>query len=106
MKEKLVRDKIADFVFEERGEILNTRIASSKEIKQLLLDKILEEAQEVYTSQTKENLAEELGDLLEVIKALTEIEEIAEELVYKRELKFSQKGGFSKGLVLITDCKK
>jgi len=106
MSEKLVRDKIADFVLKERGEVLTTRIARPEELKQLLLDKIVEEAQEVFAAQTKESLAEKLADLLEVIKALAEKEEIVNEIFAKREAKFLERGGFSQGIVLIGDCKK
>ena len=106
MSEKLVRDKIADFVLKERGEVLPTRIARPEELKQLLLDKIVEEAQEVFTAQTKENLAEELADLLEVIKALAEKEGVVDDMFSKREAKFLERGGFSQGVVLIGNCKK
>lgn len=106
MKEKLVRDKIAEFVLKERGEVLTTRIANSEELKQLLLNKIVEEAQEVFTAQTKESLAEELADLLEVIKSVAEKEDIVDKLFAKREAKFLERGGFDQGIVLIADCKK
>jgi len=106
MSEKLVRDKIAEFVFKERGEVLSTRIAAPEEIKQFLLNKVIEESHEVFTAQTKENLAEELADLLEVIKALAEKEGIVDDLFSKREAKFLERGGFDLGVVLITESKK
>ena len=106
MNEKLVRDKLAEFVLKERGEILNTRIASPEEYMQLLKNKLVEEAQEVLEAKNKEELAEELGDLLEVMKAIAEKEKIADLLFSKREAKFLEKGGFDTGVVLIGDCKK
>lgn len=106
MKEKLIRDKIADFVLKERGEVLTTRVASSEELLQLLKNKILEEAEEVFKANTKEELAEEMADLLEVMKSLAEKENIVEEIFLKRESKLLERGGFDLGIVLIGDCKK
>jgi predicted house-cleaning noncanonical NTP pyrophosphatase (MazG superfamily) len=106
MNEKLVRDKIAEFVIKERGEVLNTRIASSEEHTQLLKNKLIEESQEVLNAKNKEELAEELGDLLEVMRALAQREGIVDMLFSKREAKFLEKGGFETGVVLIGDCKK
>ncbi len=107
MKEKLVRDKIAEFVLKERGEILNTRVASPEEYLQLLKNKLVEEAREVLKANTKEELAEELGDLLEVIRAIGVNQEINDnDLFNKREAKFLERGGFEAGVVLIGDCKK
>jgi len=106
MKEKLIRDKIAEFVFKQRGETLTTRIASSEEIPQLLKNKILEEAEEVFNATTKEELAEELADLLQVMKSLAEKENIVELMFQKQEAKYLERGGFDLGIVLIGDCKK
>lgn len=106
MKEKLIRDKIADFVLKERGEVLTTRVASSEELLQLLKNKILEEAEEVFKANTKEELAEEMADLLEVMKSLAEKENIVEEIFLKRESKLLERGAFDLGVVLIGDCKK
>lgn len=106
MKEKLIRDKITDFVFEQRGELLTTRIADSKELVGFLRHKILEEAEEVFNANTKEELAEEMADLLEVMKSLAEQEGITDEIFSKRESKLLEKGGFDKGIVLIGECKK
>jgi len=99
--EKLVRDKIVDFVFKERGEVLTTRVASPEEFSSLLKQKVVEEANEVFNAKTKEELAEELADLLEVIKHLAEKENIVNEIFSKREAKYLERGGFDKGLVLI-----
>jgi predicted house-cleaning noncanonical NTP pyrophosphatase (MazG superfamily) len=106
MNEKLVRDKIAEFVLKERGEVLNTRLASPEEYMQMLRNKLVEEAREVLEASTKEELAEELADLLEVMKALAEKEEIVDLLFSKREAKFSERGGFGMGVILIGACKK
>jgi predicted house-cleaning noncanonical NTP pyrophosphatase (MazG superfamily) len=99
--EKLVRDKIADFVFKERGEVLTTRIASPDELSNLLRQKIMEKALEVSEAKSREELAEELADLFEVIKTLAEKENVVEEMFSKREAKYLERGGFDKGLVLV-----
>jgi len=99
--EKLIRDGIVDFVFKQRGEILKTRLASSEELCSLLKNKIIEEAYEVFNSKNKDELAEELADLLEVIKTISEKENIVEQVFSKREAKYLEKGGFDKGLVLV-----
>lgn len=106
MKEKLIRDKISEFVFKQRGEVLTTRIASPEESLQLLRNKVLEEADEVFKAKTKEELAEEMADLLEVMKSLAEKENIVEEIFLKRESKLLERGGFDLGIVLIGDYKK
>lgn len=106
MNEKLVRDKIAEFVLKERGEVLNTRLASPEEYMQLLRNKLVEESQEVLEANTKEELAEELGDLLEVIRAIAIKQEIVNDLFSKREAKFLERGGFDTGVVLIGACTK
>ena len=99
--EKLVRDKIAEFVFKERGEVLITRKASDEEILELLKHKLVEEANEVLNATSHENLIEELADVLEVLKALTVKQNLTEQVFEKRESKFLERGGFDEGIVLI-----
>lgn len=106
MNEKLIRDNIPSLVLEERDGVLNTRMATPEEFVFLLKHKIVEEAREVFEANTKEELAEELGDLLEVIRAIAQRQGIVDELFKKREAKFLERGGFEKGIVLIGECKK
>lgn len=106
MSEKLVRDKIVEYVFNKRGETLPTRVASAEELTQLLKLKIVEEANEVFATSNKEDLAEEIADLLEVIKSLAEKENIVNEIFSKRESKLLERGGFDNGIVLIENSKK
>jgi predicted house-cleaning noncanonical NTP pyrophosphatase (MazG superfamily) len=104
--EKLIRDKIADFVLKERGETLNTRIASQEELLGFIKNKVLEEANEVVEAKNVEELAEEIGDLLEVIKALAINQDIVDLVFSKREAKFLERGGFENGVILVGGCKK
>jgi predicted house-cleaning noncanonical NTP pyrophosphatase (MazG superfamily) len=100
VSEKLVRDRIADFVFRERGEILNTRVALEEELLPFIRQKIVEEANEVFLATTKEELAEELADLLEVMKTLATKEGVVDLLFEKQSSKYLEKGGFDKGIIL------
>lgn len=106
MNEKLIRDRIFEFVLKERGEVLTIRIANPDEMIFLLKQKIVEEAKEVFEANSKEELAEELADLLEVIKSIAEKENIVHDLFVKREAKFLERGGFDNGVVLVGECKK
>ncbi len=106
MKEKLIRDNLPELVKKERGEDLNVRIAEKEEMESFLRQKILEEATEVFEAKNSVELAEELADLLEVIKALSENQRIVEMMFLKREAKHKERGGFEKGLILVGDCKK
>jgi len=106
MNEKLIRDNIPDLVLKNENRSLDTRIASNEEALQLLKIKLVEEANEVLNSPNKENLIEELGDVLEVMKELTTRNNIVEEVFNKRHSKYLEKGGFSKNIVLIGSCKK
>lgn len=101
MSEKLVRDKIVEYVKQQRNEDLPFRIASEEEIVPLLKKKILEEAQEVFDAKNTVELAEELADLLEVIRALASKEKVVEMMFLKREAKHAERGGFEKGVVLL-----
>jgi predicted house-cleaning noncanonical NTP pyrophosphatase (MazG superfamily) len=104
--EKLIRDNIADFVFKNRNEVLDTRLASEEEYFNFIKQKVVEEANEILNTSTKEELIEEVADLLEVLKSLCEKNNIVEEVFTKRNYKFLERGGFDKGVILINGCKK
>jgi predicted house-cleaning noncanonical NTP pyrophosphatase (MazG superfamily) len=99
--EKIIRDKLPEFILAEKGEVMETRIAEPHEVMGFLKAKILEEAQEVFDAPDKTNLAEELGDLLEVIKAIAQHENIVDEMFNARDAKYRKKGGFEKNIILI-----
>ena len=69
---KLVRDKIPEIIL-SNGEKPITRILNDEEYKIELEKKLLEEYKEVIESSGKNRL-EELADMLEVIRALANIE--------------------------------
>lgn len=96
--EKLGRDKIEDF-FVRQGMTSQVRTLSKDELILALKHKLLEEAEEVFSSPDIENLIEELADLKEVILSLMHFSSISEEVVEEKRLnKKSHSGGFEKGI--------
>jgi predicted house-cleaning noncanonical NTP pyrophosphatase (MazG superfamily) len=93
-------------VLAERGETLETRIAEEQEYLDLLRHKLVEEAGEVFEAKSKQDLAEEIGDVLEVLKSLCEANGIVDEVFAAREAKFLKRGGFAGKIILLTECKK
>ena len=94
---KLVRDRIPEIIEDSTGEEPEVSIAEDGEYREFLLQKVLEEAREVYDSGKEE----EIADLLEVLHTLTEdkgmeMEEIREITEEKKE----EKGGFKQGIIL------
>lgn len=98
---KLIRDKIPE-IMEQKGLKFETIILSDKDYKNELLNKLIEEAQEVIAAKTdRSELVKELGDVLEVVDYLIiafglDSEEIR---AVKTERKESR-GGFDKKLFL------
>jgi predicted house-cleaning noncanonical NTP pyrophosphatase (MazG superfamily) len=66
---KLVRDRIPEIIKND-GKTPKTRILNGEEYRFELLKKIVEEAQEVAAAPDKNELAKELGDVLEVVDAI------------------------------------
>lgn len=75
---KLVRDFIKDRI-EGKGETCSIRtIDDVQEFQQELLKKVLEEAQAVAHTRSREAFLEEYADLMVVLDALTEVLELSE----------------------------
>lgn len=97
---KLVRDNIPDII-RSNGETPITKILDNTEYKKELEAKLNEEYLEVLESNGKSRI-EELGDMLEVIKALAELEGSGlDEVMEVRKEKCLKRGGFSKRIYLI-----
>lgn len=95
---KLVRDKIPDILNDDH----KFEVLSNEDYRATLRDKIIEEATEVKTADTRANLVEELGDLEEVIRAILDDASITyEEMDSLRQAKINQKGKFSQKFVMI-----
>lgn len=92
--EKLVRDKIPALL-ESKGIKTHTKKLTETEYLFKLKDKLIEEAKEASAAVSRDELSEELCDVLEVVHELAKangltMQEIEQRRLKKRELK----GGF------------
>jgi|SRR3989338_26394 len=93
---KLVRDKINEII-EKEGKIAEIHIAAEPEYSQRLKEKLVEEVEEFLSTPN----VEELVDILEVIYALAELENLSPaQLERQRQKKANERGTFSKRIVL------
>lgn len=98
---KLVRDKIP-LKIEQNGEYPLTKTLNDKEFEKAIDDKLKEEVLEVVLAKDKDDVAEELADLLEVMLKKAEINNITFDEVEKlRKLKKDKRGGFDKKVFLV-----
>ena len=98
---KLVRDKIPKII-EDNGEYALTEILNDKSFENAIDNKLLEEVKEVINAKTKEDIKEELADLLEVILKKAEINNIKfSEMEDARIQKKNKKGGFDNKIFLV-----
>lgn len=97
---KLVRDNIPDIII-GNGEKPITRILSDKEYKEELEKKLYEEYQEVLNTTNTKDRIEELADMLEIIMALTKLEDKSlGDVVEVAKAKRLKRGGFDKKIYL------
>ncbi|MEW2415336.1 nucleoside triphosphate pyrophosphohydrolase [Streptomyces sp. NPDC046866] len=103
MTTKLIRDRIPE-IAAARGQQLDIRVAGSAEAAELLVDKLEEEALEVAAADDRDNLLDELADVLEVLHALTRICGWSiDDLEQARRRKHTERGGFDRRLVLTAE---
>lgn len=96
---KLVRDRIPDFL-RAKGIFASAHTLPKEQLLQELLGKLEEEAIEAKTAE-RGKLAEELGDLLELLEAIaSEAGILWEEVVKKQAAKRVERGGFQQGVFL------
>ena len=94
--DKLVRDDIPEIIRDD-DERPVTHVAEGDEYRQRLREKLCEEAAEFRDSGDPE----ELADVLEVLAAIREAEDLEDgELDALREEKADERGGFADGIVL------
>ncbi|RKD98264.1 nucleoside triphosphate pyrophosphohydrolase [Halopiger aswanensis] len=94
--DKLVRDSIPEIV-ERNGDVPVTRAVSGDEYERYLLAKLQEEVDEYVESRDRE----ELADILEVVHAIREFEDLSEqELDTYRDRKAEENGRFADRIVL------
>jgi predicted house-cleaning noncanonical NTP pyrophosphatase (MazG superfamily) len=98
--QKLIRDKIPQF-FSKPNKIFNTRILSDSEFKLSLKQKLIEESEELSKSVTKDDLINEIADVIEVLNYIKSSENISDNEIEKSRLhKKEERGGFDQKLFL------
>jgi predicted house-cleaning noncanonical NTP pyrophosphatase (MazG superfamily) len=97
---KLVRDNIPNII-QETGKTYEIRVMGDDEYRNSLLEKLVEEANEVRDS-LPDNLATELADLLEVFDAIVRSYGLSnDELLIIKERRRKVRGGFDDRLKLL-----
>lgn len=97
---KLVRDKIPEII-KDSGRLPVTHIAAGQEYKQALMQKLVEEVQEVGKANTREELIEEIADVLEVLATIMQLEKLnGAEVTAAQKKKREERGGFSGRIIL------
>jgi len=97
---KLIRDKIPQ-VIEAAGDEYEVRIMGKREYEKELKKKLVEEAKEL-NETPKEKLLNEMADVLELLKSISEFYKINFKLVEEKQVqKRKERGGFKKRLFLI-----
>ncbi len=99
---KLVRDNIPSIIEKnDKVKPVFSTITDNEVYKKYLFKKLVEEAKEVQTAETKEAYIEELADIREVEETLLMLLEISENEIEKvRKEKKKRKGGFEKRILL------
>jgi predicted house-cleaning noncanonical NTP pyrophosphatase (MazG superfamily) len=92
--DKLIRDKLPE-IMQKEGTKACVKVMDSDEYIARLKDKLFEEASEVSAASNYDEITNELGDLLEVMMALSEACGIPfSNVVAAGALKKAEKGGF------------
>ena len=98
--QKLIRDKIPEKI-KSTGDDYKTRILGKVEFEKELKKKLVEESKELFKT-SKEELLNELADVLELTKSIASHYKIPFSRVEKfQEEKRKKRGGFKKKLFLI-----
>ena len=101
IKKKLVRDKMISII-EKDGYVPKFKTIKGNQLKIALKNKLVEEANEVLISRTKQNLLEELADTYQALTDLTKESGFSMvDLIQEVNQKFKERGGFRKGVFLI-----
>ncbi|QTM99051.1 phosphoribosyl-ATP pyrophosphohydrolase [Sediminibacillus dalangtanensis] len=98
---KLVRDYIPQII-EQNGKNSLTSILSDQEYIAALKQKVNEEAEELVTAETKQDIIEEAADMLELLHAIAEVNGTSiEEIEKERKKKKAERGGFRERVFLL-----
>ena len=101
-QEKLWRDNMPAYC-EAKGSIITTKKLNDEEFDQELRIKLIEEAGEVRTAPSREELIEEVADIYEAIDALLPLHDISkEEIIAAQDKKRIEKGGYTERTYVTT----
>ena len=101
IKKKLVRDGMIKIILND-GYTPKYKTIKENQLKTALKNKLVEEANEVLVSKTKQNLLEELADTYQALTDLTKESGFSMvDLIQEVNRKFKERGGFRKGVFLI-----
>lgn len=97
---KLGRDKIVE-VCEEQEVGLDCRLLSNEEFKKELINKLVEEVNEVVDAKNDTELIEELGDVQEVLNCILSAYNFeAQKMESIQKEKRGRKGSYTKGIFI------
>jgi predicted house-cleaning noncanonical NTP pyrophosphatase (MazG superfamily) len=97
---KLVRDRIPEII-ESAGDSYKARTLNLREYRKLLRKKLVEEAKELENAR-RDELTNELADVLQLVKSIAEFEGITlKSIEAKRRKKEKRVGVFKKRIFLI-----
>lgn len=97
---KLVRDNIIDIILNDNGKPV-FKTLNDDDFRIALKNKVIEESQELLSANTKDDVINELSDIIELIEAISKNYNInKDELLNKKENKKLKRGGFDKKIFL------
>ncbi|HEY8993018.1 MAG TPA: nucleoside triphosphate pyrophosphohydrolase [Candidatus Microsaccharimonas sp.] len=95
---KLIRDKLKD-EYEKMGQVATYKMLSGTELLDALKQKIIEEAKEIPSDGSRDDIISELADIQQVLDDTAQHMGISEaEINAAKTKKFAKKGGFSEGI--------
>lgn len=101
--DKLIRDKLPQIIDKEPEASLTYRILSDEEYRTTLKKKLIEEATEVEDAFTKEDLMDELADVVEVFDALLNVYGLSLNDIRTRQAqRKKERGGFQERIYCMT----
>ncbi|MFA6391153.1 MAG: nucleoside triphosphate pyrophosphohydrolase [Patescibacteria group bacterium] len=99
---KLVRDRIPE-VIEASGDECQYEQMEEDEYRTMLREKFVEEAKELIAADGKDEIINELADLLELVEAVQDLEQISpDDVADKKNMKKEERGGFENRIKLIS----
>ncbi len=97
---KLVRDKIPQII-EEKGGVPKYSVLSAADFAVALKEKLVEESKELNEAEGRDDILNELADVLELVFAIADNSKLTmAEVEAAREKKTAERGAFKKALFL------